>query len=84
MSHKIDRGWLFTELSCENTALKEVGVENQLWLRCGFEMKNISGFKEVGEPDEEAGKVVVYMFGVPYVLNIDYDEFVKLFMGGVK
>lgn len=89
MSHKIDRGWLFTEFSCEDSNLKELGVEVQSWLPSGIKMDEIKAFKVFKgvktTPEPEEGKVVVYTcWGDSFILNIEYGEFVTLFMKGVK
>lgn len=89
MNYKIDRGWLFTEFSCENADLKEIGITVQTWLPAAIKMDSIVGFKiyqgiTEGKVDAEEGKVIVYTEGNTFYLNIDYDEFVKLFTQRVK
>lgn len=84
MSHKIDRGWLFTEISCENGRLKDLDVPSQNWQPSGFEMSVIKGFSQVGGGEDEDGKTNIHTLMGSFIVNIDYDEFVKLFMGGVK
>lgn len=85
MSHKIDRGWLFTEVLCHNTELDSVGVKVEDFMSCCIKLDQIIAFKEDGDlSGEKALNTVVYTEYEHFVIRIEYDEFVKLFMGGVK
>lgn len=87
MSYKIDRGWLFTEMSCADGKLMELGVNDQSWEPCAFKLDAVYGFKKIirseGEGDE-IGKTLIFFGDYSYIVNIEYGEFVTLFMKGVK
>lgn len=87
MSHKIDRGWLFTEMSCADGKLIDLGVNDQSWEPCAFKLDTVYGFKKITRSEgdgTEIGKALIFFGDYAYIVNIEYDEFVKLFMGGVK
>lgn len=80
MSYNIFKDIIYTEVSCENTKHAALGIENQKWLPCGFRLNNIAGFKlYMGEDDEpERGMTTIYVDGMEYIIQIPYEEFVKL------
>lgn len=88
MSHKIDRGWLFTEMSCADGKLMELGVNDQSWEPCAFKLENVYGFKRILHSEStdksEVGKTLIFFGDYSYIVNIEYGEFVTLFMKGVK
>lgn len=75
-----ENGWLLTEAWCTDSALEDLGVENDAWLKFGIRLKDIIGYK-AATPDEydsfEAGMTVIYGTTKDQtVVRIPIDEFI--------
>lgn len=84
MSHKIIKGFLFTEMSCADGKLMELGVNDQSWEPCAFKLDAVYGFKKIIHSEStdktEIGKTLIFFADYSYIVNVEYEAFVKLFM----
>lgn len=80
MSYKVLKDKIYSEVSCENAKHRELGIDNQKWIPCGFRLKNISGWKEYqgDEDDPERGMTTIYVDGIEYIIQVPYNIFDKI------
>lgn len=75
-NYEVKNGWLICEINCENTALRDIGVPTDMWIKYAFKISKIIGIKELNEDETVSlkDKCGIIVKAEIYCVNMTFDE----------